>query len=79
VTPEDLDDEIARQVDFLLAGGPEALKAAKLLVRRADETLDRDALTKETASVLARLRVSPEGREGLSAFLERRPPLWKTK
>ena len=29
------------------------------------------------AGVLARLRTSPEGREGLSAFLERRKPDWQ--
>jgi methylglutaconyl-CoA hydratase len=37
---------------------------------------DRDVLAEETAQLLARLRVSPEGREGLSAFLERRKPGW---
>jgi methylglutaconyl-CoA hydratase len=34
-------------------------------------------LAEETAQLLARLRVTPEGREGLSAFLERRKPNWQ--
>jgi methylglutaconyl-CoA hydratase len=77
---EQLDAAIATQVDHVLRGGPEALRAAKKLVRRAAVLGDRDALLdalgEETARLLARLRVSPEGREGLSAFLERRKPDW---
>ena len=75
-TPEQLDAAVATQVDLLLRGGPEALRAAKKLVRRVAQLGDRDALGEETARLLARLRVSPEGREGLSAFLERRKPGW---
>ena len=77
---EQLDAAVATQVDHLLRGGPEALRAAKKLVRRVAGLGDRDAqfdaLGEETARLLARLRVSPEGREGLSAFLERRKPNW---
>ncbi len=77
---EQLDAAIATQVDHLLRGGPEALRAAKKLVRRVAGLGDRDShfdiLGEETARLLARLRVSPEGREGLSAFLERRKPKW---
>jgi methylglutaconyl-CoA hydratase len=71
-----LDQRVEEQVDLLLRGGPEALRAAKRLVRRARQTSDRNALADETAQILARLRVSPEGKEGLSAFLERRTPSW---
>jgi len=77
---EQLDAAVATQVDHLLRGGPEALRAAKKLVRRVTGPGDRDvhfdALGEETARLLAVLRVSPEGREGLSAFLERRKPKW---
>jgi methylglutaconyl-CoA hydratase len=75
-TPEALDAAIADQVNLILRGGPEALRAAKKLVRRVAHFTDRDVLGEETARLLARLRVSPEGREGLSAFLERRKPGW---
>lgn len=79
-TAEQLDAAVATQVDHLLRGGPEALRAAKKLVRRVAVLGDRDAqfdiLGEKTARLLARLRVSPEGREGLSAFLERRKPNW---
>src|SRR6185295_8499795 len=75
-TAEQLDATVEAQVDQLLRGGPEALRAAKKLVRRMAQLGDREALAEETARLLARLRVSPEGREGLSAFLERRKPGW---
>ena len=74
--PEDLDARVAEQADLILRGGPEAVKAAKKLIRRVSPPIERDVLGAETASLLARLRVSPEGREGLSAFLERRKASW---
>ena len=73
---EELDAAVRKQVDLVLRGGPAALRAAKALVRDVSPTTDRDALADETARLLARLRVSPEGKEGLSAFLERRKPGW---
>jgi methylglutaconyl-CoA hydratase len=73
---DQLDQVIDQQVDHLLRGGPAALRAAKQLVRRVAHFHDRDVLGDETARLLARLRVSPEGKEGLSAFLERRKAAW---
>lgn len=74
---ESLDAATEAQIDLLLRGGPEALRSAKKLVRRASPPVERDILTEENARLLARLRVSPEGKEGLSAFLERRKPNWQ--
>ena len=74
---ESLNAAVEAQVDLVLRGGPEALREAKKLVRRASPPVDRDTLTAENARLLARLRVSPEGKEGLSAFLERRKPNWQ--
>ncbi|HEY4369183.1 MAG TPA: enoyl-CoA hydratase-related protein [Steroidobacteraceae bacterium] len=75
-TADALDAAVEAQVDLTLRGGPEALKAAKQLVRDVAPGIDRDALIDSTARLLARLRVSPEGKEGLTAFLERRKPQW---
>ena len=77
-TPEELDGRVEGIVTALLQAGPEALAAAKKLVvmtevASADE---REALKRETAALIARLRVSAEGQEGLSAFLEKRKPGW---
>lgn len=74
--PDQLDQLVSEQVGHLLRGGPEALRAAKQLVRRVAYCHDRELLGDETARLLARLRVSPEGKEGLSAFLERRKAAW---
>jgi methylglutaconyl-CoA hydratase len=67
---EDLDAAVERVVDELLSAGPEAGRAAKALAR---EPLP----PKETPRLIAKRRMSPEGQEGLRAFLEKRPPAWQ--
>jgi methylglutaconyl-CoA hydratase len=74
-----LDQVVNEQVDSLLRAGPEAARAAKKLVRRVATFADREVLARETAQLLAKLRTSPEGQEGLSAFLERRQAHWVPK
>jgi methylglutaconyl-CoA hydratase len=72
----ELDTLVQAQIELVLRGGPLALRAAKRLVRQVMSGADRDSLAVDTAALLASLRVSEEGREGLSAFLERRAPKW---
>ena len=61
----------------LLANSPAAMAAAKVLVRRvADRPID-DALIAATVAGIADQRASPEGREGVAAFLEKRAPNWR--
>lgn len=77
VVPADaLDATVAQQLDLLLRGGPMALEAAKKLIRDVSRDTTRDSAEADRAQLLAKLRVSAEGREGLSAFLERRKPDW---
>lgn len=74
-----LDAAVASMAAHLLKGGPQALAAAKKLIADvARHPLD-DALVGETAKRIASIRVSAEGREGLSSFLEKRPPAWVKK
>jgi methylglutaconyl-CoA hydratase len=68
----DLDAAVERVVVALLAGGPEAVRAAKQLVREAPEA-------PEVAHRAAALRTSPEGQEGLRAFLEKRDAAWRSE
>ncbi len=76
VVPADaLDAAVQRQCALLLKAGPVAVTEAKSLVRRA-QTVNVDALDMANAELIARLRVSPEGQEGLGAFLDKRPPTW---
>lgn len=77
VVPADaLDDAVNRQLDLLLRAGPHAASEAKALVRRVAASHDRDKLGKDNADLIARLRVSREGQEGIGAFLEKRKPAW---
>jgi methylglutaconyl-CoA hydratase len=60
----------------IMACGPEAVGEAKRLVEHvAHHPIDHAVMT-DTAHWIARVRVSPEGQEGVRAFLEGRPPGW---
>ena len=76
VDADALDAAIQRQVDLLLKAGPVAAAHAKSLVRDVAAHGDRDRHDRDNAALIARLRVSAEGQEGLSAFLEKRKPAW---
>lgn len=76
VPADALDAAVQRQVELLLKAGPLASAAAKRLVRDVAAATDRDRLDADNAALIARLRVSPEGQEGIAAFLEKRPPHW---
>jgi methylglutaconyl-CoA hydratase len=71
-----LDAAVQRQVDLLLRAGPVAAAEAKQLVRRVVGHADRDRHDEDNADLIARLRVSPEGQEGIGAFLDKRKPAW---
>jgi len=65
----DLDAAVERVLAELLSAGPEAARAAKELARAPHSA-------EETARSIAAHRTSPEGQEGLRAFLEKRPASW---
>lgn len=75
---EQLDAAVEKEIGLLLKGGPKALVAAKELIaaQAALSTSARRNLHSKTANIIAQLRVSEEGQEGLSAFLEKRQPKW---
>jgi methylglutaconyl-CoA hydratase len=75
VTTDILEETMEMMVASLLKGGPKALLAAKALIAEQSAG-DRQALKKKTAKLIAELRVSDEGQEGLTAFLEKRNPGW---
>jgi methylglutaconyl-CoA hydratase len=65
-------DAIAAELE---SAGPLAVADAKALIHEVRETT-YDASREITARAIARRRTSPEGQEGLRAFLERRPATW---
>ncbi len=79
VSAEELDAAVDRIVTVLLAASPAALAATKRLLADVIETPLDDVLLAATAKCIADARVSPEGREGIAAFLERRAPAWAPK
>lgn len=73
-----LDDEVNHILKQLRSSGPEAVAAAKRLVRDVpDQT--REEYMDYTARMISELRTSAEGQEGTTAFLEKRKPRWVEK
>ena len=77
--PKALDQEVERQARVLLSASPAALAATKRLLADVVEAPIDDVLLAATAKCIADARVSPEGREGIAAFLEKRAPSWVPK
>ncbi len=75
VQPENLDKRLEERISEILNSGPEAIAQAKTLVATVPGMPIAEA-KKYTAEMIARLRVSPEGQEGMDAFLNRRKPKW---
>lgn len=78
VAPDQLDDVVDANIRQVLKSGPSAVAECKQLVFKiAGHNADSQKKTDEyTAGLIARLRVSSEGQEGLAAFLEKRKPGW---
>jgi methylglutaconyl-CoA hydratase len=76
VEEEALDKAVDDIIAALLKGGPSAQEACKALAREGRLQMSPDALDEDNAKVIAALRVSPEGQEGLAAFFEGRAPSW---
>ena len=76
VAMDALDAAVDRQLDLLLKAGPLASARAKQLVRDVAAHADGARHDADNAALIARLRVSAEGQEGLTAFLDKRKPNW---
>lgn len=76
VPAAEVDAAVDDVVAHCLAAGPRAVAAAKTLVEDALQPLDE--ATAATPGVIAALRAGAEGQEGMRAFLERRPPAWRS-
>jgi len=76
VAPDELDAKVQQLATALLHGGPQAQAAARDLIRAVSLQAVDDALLEDTAHRIASLRASPEAREGLAAFLDKRPAAW---
>lgn len=76
VEPEALDAKVAEIVAALIQGGPLAQAAAKDLIRAVDNKPINDNVVEDTAHRIAHLRATPEAKDGIAAFLDKRSPAW---
>ena len=76
VRAEDLDARADSLSRTLLQNGPQAMASVKALVAEVALSYLDDDLIADTAERIAEARASDEGREGLSAYLEKRKPNW---
>lgn len=70
-----LDQSVDQLTKSVLSSGPNAVRMAKQLIG-AVPVMTPEQFRPYTAEMIARLRQSPEGQEGMSAFLEKRKPNW---
>ena len=81
VEPDELETSVDALVDQLLQSSPQAQRSAKDLInwvtpRLSDSEGIDNALLDDVATAIAQARASEQGREGISAFLEKRKPGW---
>ena len=75
VPPEELDQAVAQKAAQLVSSGPEALAMCKELLKNVPG-MDFERAKTYTADMIASMRISDEGQEGMNAFLEKRKPKW---
>jgi methylglutaconyl-CoA hydratase len=78
VAADQIDAAVDAQVKLFRNAGPVAVTEAKALVHRVThpDAKAQRMLDEDNAELIARLRVSSEGQEGLTAFLDKRKPSW---
>lgn len=75
VDDDRLDDEVDNLIDSILSSGPNAIAMAKQLVSSVP-MMTPEQFKPYTAEMIAKLRISDEGQEGMNAFLTKRKPSW---
>ena len=70
-----LEEEVEELIGLLLTSGPEALANCKELIFKVPQ-ISLEEAKEFTARMIANLRVSEEGQEGMASFLEKRKPKW---
>lgn len=78
VSQEGLDYAVNELVELIMTGGPEAVRACKKLARTYSR-MDADAFKRYCIEAIADARASDEGKEGITAFLEKREPAWRAR
>ncbi|HSA44031.1 MAG TPA: enoyl-CoA hydratase/isomerase family protein [Bacteroidales bacterium] len=74
--PEELPAYVQSVIDMLLTSGPKAMEHCKNLIHEVTNNLSLSQALEYTARMIADIRASSEGQEGMAAFLEKRKPNW---
>ncbi|MBT3208803.1 MAG: enoyl-CoA hydratase/isomerase family protein [Bacteroidetes bacterium] len=73
---DELEEEVNKTIKLLFTSGPEAMASCKELIYDISNILSFDDSIDYSARLIADLRASKEGQEGMSSFLEKRKPNW---
>ncbi len=76
VPESELDNAVDKLTKMLIKNGPNAVSESKQLAIKMAKYPVSESLKNETVKLIAKVRDSDEGREGLRAFLEKRKPNW---
>ena len=76
VPSPELDARINELLGFLVIAGPHAQTEGKALIRAVAHRPIEARIISDTAKRIARVRASPEGKEGVAAFLGKRKAAW---
>ena len=76
VAPELLEETVAENIAQFRTSGPEAMRQCKTLIHEISNNLTLMEAYDYTARMIADIRASGEGQEGMNAFLEKRKPKW---
>ena len=72
----ELDGHVDAVVKQLLSSGPKAVAQCKVLIDQVTNQISLDEALTYTAKMIADIRASEEGQEGMAAFLGKRQPKW---
>ena len=75
-TEETLDEQLAFTNKMLMSSGPGAMGATKELIYNLYNKYNFEDSIDYSAKLIAELRASDEGQEGMASFLEKRKPKW---
>lgn len=73
---DELEAYVEKMISYLKTSGPKAMEACKRLIYDISNTLSFEDSIDYTARMIAELRASEEGQEGMASFLEKRKPNW---
>jgi methylglutaconyl-CoA hydratase len=72
----DLDAYLNDLITLLMSSGPKAMTQCKTLIDQVSNKITLNEALSYTAKMIAEIRASEEGQEGMAAFLEKRKPSW---